>query len=271
MMTSGSSNSYTNGLPTSTNAPNPSSFAYYYGIEQSIPVARQPNSMIMDPFMGNRLQAGHSAEYSYMQSYARQAAAHSDVAASIGYAVPQFPVYAVVSPTDDPYGMSPGMLNAAGQMYSAMQPYHQPATMEGSALMAAESAPTDARNYKKVQCRHFAAGMCVRGATCGFKHGEHDTGSTSRGMVLPRMVPMMSHMNAGKPFRVVPCQHWLAGNCRKGMFCTFRHEFPAVNPTVSSSSQQAFTQSDSSTTAGPPTQFQGNMNASPDQVNGGSY
>jgi len=267
MMTSGSSNSYTIGVPSSINSPNPSSYAYYYGIEPSIPVARQTSSMLIDPFTGNRLQAGHSAEYSYMQSYARQAAAaHSDVAASIGYAVPQFPVYAVVSPTDDPYGMSPGMLSA----YSAMQSYHQhqPTNMEGSALMTAESVPTDSRNYKKVQCRHFAAGMCVRGATCGFKHGEHDNGASSRGMVLPRMVPMMSHLNAGKPFRVVPCQHWLAGNCRKGVFCTFRHEFPAVNPTVSTSLQQTY--SSDSTAVGPPAQLQASeiINASPNHVNG---
>jgi hypothetical protein len=111
------------------------------------------------------------------------------------------------------------------------------AHQQAAQLMASETcAPTDSRNYKRVQCRHFAAGMCVRGATCGFKHGEHDTGDSLQAMVLPPMVPMISHLNADKPFRVVPCQHWLAGNCRKGEFCTFRHEFPAVNPTVSSSS-----------------------------------
>jgi hypothetical protein len=236
-MASDSSRQYPIGVPSSTNALNHSSFAHYYptGGESSI----QSSAILVDPYMGNALQTSHSAEYSYWQSYARQAAAHSEAAASIAYGVPQYPVYAVGPPNDEPYEMPHGMnamLNAASQMYPPIPTYHQPTSMDGAALMAAESCiPADTRNYKKVQCRHFAAGMCVRGATCGFKHGENDNGDALHAMVLPRMVPMVSHLNAGKPFRVVPCQHWLVGNCRKGAFCTFRHEFPAVNPTVSSS------------------------------------
>lgn len=240
-MASDSSKQYPMGLPSSTNALNPSSFAHYYptGEESSI----QSSSIRVDPYTGNPLQASHSAEYSYWQSYTRQAVAHSEIAASIAYAVPQYPVYSVGPPNDDsmlmPHSLN-AMLNAAGQMYPSMPTYHQGTSMEGAALMAVETCiPADTRNYKKVQCRHFAAGMCVRGATCGFKHGENDNGDALHAMVLPRMVPMVSHLNAGKPFRVVPCQHWLVGNCRKGAFCTFRHEFPAVNPTISSSTIQA--------------------------------
>ena len=253
IMTSSSSNQFSIGLPSSANTLNAASFTHYYpmsGMEAPI----QPSTMLIDPYTGNHLQSNHSAEFSYWQSYARQAVAHQDAAASLAYTVPQYPVYAVVPPHDDIYGMPSGMngmLNIAGQMYPAM-PSYQPSSMEGSALMASEPCvPTDARNYKKVQCRHFAAGMCVRRATCGFKHGENDNGDALQAMVLPAMVPMMSHLNAGKPFRVVPCQHWLAGNCRKGAFCTFRHEFPAVNHTVSPAQQSKYLPSDSSS-IGPP-------------------
>ena len=245
-LASDSTNQYPIGLRSSPNSLNPTSFNHYFpigGIEASI----QPSALLVDPYTGNQMQGGHSLEFSYWQSYSQQAVVHPDVAA---YALPQYPVYAVAPQNDDPYGMPPGlsgMLNTAGQMYPAIPNYHQPTSMEVSTMMASETcAPSDSRNYKRVQCRHFAAGMCVRGATCGFKHGEHDTGDSLQAMVLPPMVPMISHLNAGKPFRVVPCQHWLAGNCRKGGFCTFRHEFPAVNPTVSSSSstqqQKQFTE-----------------------------
>jgi hypothetical protein len=254
MMASDSSKQYATGIPSSMNALNPASFAHYYPmseLESSI-----QSNRLLDPYMGNALQAGHAADFSYWQSYARQAAAHSDAAASIAYAVPQYPVYAVGPPNDEQYDMPRGMngmLNAAGQMFPAMPTYHQPTSMDGAALMAIETGvPTDTRNYKKVQCRHFAAGMCVRGATCGFKHGENDTGDALHAMVLPRMVPMVSHLNAGKPFRVVPCQHWLVGNCRKGAFCTFRHEFPAVNPIVSSAIQrQMHSPSEASSSSAP--------------------
>ncbi len=255
MMASAPSNQHSMGyLPSPVNAINPSAFAHYYpmsGMEASI----QPSAILVDPYMGN--QVAHSAEFSYWQSYARQAVVHPDVAQSIAFAVPQYPVYAVGPTHDDPYGMSPGisgMLNVAGQMYPSMPTYHQPTSMQGSALMSTETGvPADTRNYKKVQCRHFAAGMCVRGATCGFKHGDNDNGDSLRAMVVPAMVPMMSHLNAGKPFRVVPCQHWLTGSCRKGAFCTFRHEFPAVNPTVSTSSQHnKYLPTDSSLMSLPP-------------------
>jgi hypothetical protein len=250
-----SSNQYTSGLLSTANASNPATFAHYYPVSR-IEMPIQSSAILADPYTGNQLQVGHSAEYSFWQSYARQAAVHPDVAASIAYTLPQYPVYTVGSPHDDPYGMPHGingMLNVAGQMYPAMPTYRQPTSMEGSALMAAETCvPSDTRNYKKVQCRHFAAGMCVRGATCGFKHGDDDNGDSLRAMVLPAMMPMMSHLNAGKPFRVVPCQHWLTGNCKKGAFCTFRHEFPAVNPTVSKHNQY-LPSSDSSSIA-PPSQ-----------------
>jgi hypothetical protein len=224
-MTSESSNQHHLSNPSAINVINPSSFAYYYPMETSM----HQNAILLDPFMGSQVPVGQSSEYSYLQSYAQQAVIHQDVAASFAYTVPQYPVY------NDPYAM-PGM---NGQLYPAMQGFSRPALMETTALVPASSCSiADARNYKKVQCRHFAAGMCVRGATCGFKHGENDNGDSLREMVLPRMVPVMSHMNAGKPFRVVPCQHWLAGNCRKGAFCTFRHEIPAVNHTVTSAQQK---------------------------------
>lgn len=82
------------------------------------------------------------------------------------------------------------------------------------------------KNYKTVQCRHFLRGHCMRGSSCGFRHGEDET-STEQAPESFGQIPaeLANPIYPGRPFRVVTCRRWAQGNCTLGDRCTFKHDF----------------------------------------------
>lgn len=139
----------------------------------------------------------------------------------------------VPKPSYGPYGFAhPSALASA--FYGGGQPvmlgygyYGQSQMMVGmpigaQPLLATSAAP---KNYKTLPCRHFQRGHCMRGAACGFRHGEEEGGqppSQEYGLLPAEL----SHpVHPGRPFRVVTCRRWAQGNCSLGDKCTFRHDF----------------------------------------------
>lgn len=97
--------------------------------------------------------------------------------------------------------------------------------------MMSQPAPGPAKNYKTVPCRHFVRGHCMRGAACGFRHGDDDSSSSApNGLVGQLPAELSNPLYPGRPFRVVTCRRWAQGSCSLGDRCTFRHDFENPQP-----------------------------------------
>jgi hypothetical protein len=135
------------------------------------------------------------------------------------------------------YGGAQPMMYGYGY-YSPIQP-----------TIPASLAP---KNYKTVPCRHFQRGHCMRGSSCGFRHGEEEhvnVPPTSFGH-LP--AELSNPLYPGRPFRVVTCRRWAQGSCTLGDRCTFKHDFENSHNYVSSNCEEAMP------TAGVKRQLSGN-------------
>ena len=120
----------------------------------------------------------------------------------------------------------------ASALYGGGQPVVYGYGYYGQMMPAMIPAPLPAmggppRNYKTLQCRHFLRGHCMRGDSCGFRHGEEMvTGTPETFGQLP--AELANPMHPGRPFRVVTCRRWVQGTCPHGDRCTFRHDFDSA-------------------------------------------
>jgi hypothetical protein len=89
-------------------------------------------------------------------------------------------------------------------------------------VTAAAPAPN---KYKTVQCRHFIRGHCMRGALCGFRHGDDESSTAPPPSLGQLPAELANPLYPGRPFRVVTCRRWAQGNCTLGDRCTFKHDF----------------------------------------------
>mmetsp|Transcript_79059 Transcript_79059/g.223741 ORF Transcript_79059/g.223741 Transcript_79059/m.223741 type:complete len:318 (-) Transcript_79059:123-1076(-) len=82
-------------------------------------------------------------------------------------------------------------------------------------MMAGGGGGASSHKYKSTPCKFFAQGMCTRGSSCTFSHGEQEPppiGARSFGAA-----------GGGGAPHSTPCKFFAMGQCKRGAQCTFSH------------------------------------------------
>lgn len=182
-----------------------------------------------DPNNGGQLQETFLAQQKQQKQH-QDSTISSHPAASrpglIPHVATQYPVSAV-SMASALYGGAQPMVYGYGY-YGQVPPLAmmgvvgQPSGMPMSAQGSSNMIP---KNYKTVQCRHFLRGHCMRGSSCGFRHGDDEGSSSAPDTVGNLPAELSNPLYPGRPFRVVTCRRWAQGSCTLGDRCTFKHDF----------------------------------------------
>ena len=128
-----------------------------------------------------------------------------------------------------PSAMASAVYGGGQQMMYGYGYYGQPMmaqpVMIGAPMQSNAMPP---KNFKTLPCRHFIRGHCMRGDSCGFRHGEGEAPGAppNYGQLPPDLA---NPVHPGRPFKVVTCRRWLQGSCMLGDRCTFRHDFDTTN------------------------------------------